>query len=116
MSLEEAPPYATDPEGELDRSWLAQIVREAVDRVRDRLLAKGKSTPFLVYEEYELNSQDSKPTYAEMAKRFGLKEGDVRNHLFAVRGAVRKEIRLILTQTTLDRKGFEEEWDELFGS
>lgn len=114
--LDETVPSPAEAERELDRTWMAQLVREAVDGVRERLVTRGKQVLFQVYEEYDLKAGAPKPTYDEVASRLGLKAGDVRNHLFAVRGAVRKEIRTLLAQTTTDAKSFEEEWNELFGT
>ncbi len=102
-----------DPEAAFDRAWLEQIVRESVERVRVRLCAQGKERMFRAYERYDL---DRAKSYEDVAAELGLKPSDVRNHLFAVRRAVRKEMRLQLAQTTLDEKSFEAEWNELFGA
>jgi RNA polymerase sigma factor (sigma-70 family) len=105
-------PRSVDPEKEFDRTWIAEIVREAVERVRVRLCAEGKERQFQVYERYEFHG--ARCTYEEVAAQSGLKATDVRNYLTAVRGAVHREIRLLLADTTLDEHDFEEEWRELF--
>lgn len=107
---------SADPEKAFDQAWLDELVREAVERVRLRFEASGRGVQFKVFEAYDLSAPgDEKVSYTNVARHFGLKEGDVRNHLFAVREAVRAEIRVGLAGTTSDERALEDEWNELFG-
>ncbi|MBI2901008.1 MAG: sigma-70 family RNA polymerase sigma factor [Planctomycetes bacterium] len=109
-----ADPKATDPEKAFDQAWMAELVQGAVARVRERLISDGRDAQFRAYEEYEMSSAES-PTYAGVAARLGIKESDVRNHLYAVREEIRSEIRREILETTGSEGAFEEEWRELFG-
>ena len=70
--------------------WLKQWSRS---RVRARFQAGRKIVPFLAFQEYHLSKSSPPPTYAELAKRLGVKESDVRNYLHEVREAVREEVK-----------------------
>lgn len=81
----------SDPEKAFDRAWTRELVARAVARVRARYEASKRFVPFLVFERHDLAAGDP-PSYAELARTLGLKESDVRNHLFEVRGRVREEV------------------------
>jgi RNA polymerase sigma-70 factor (ECF subfamily) len=75
-----------DPDQAFDREWLSALVQRAIERVRG-------TSRFEVFEAYDLVPPDQRPTYAELAKRFGLDESQIRKGLAAIREAVRNEIR-----------------------
>jgi RNA polymerase sigma factor (sigma-70 family) len=105
---------ASDPERTFDLAWKEELLSRAIDRTRQWFLSSGRTLQFRAFEEYDL--ADAKgPSYAEVARRLGVKEGDVRNWLFDVRERVRTEIRLELTQTVSNVEDLEEEWKNLFG-
>ncbi len=83
----------TDPDKMFDRLWMKEVLRRAVDRVRARCQASQKIVPFLVFQQYDLDRSDAPPSYAEVAKRLGIKESDVRNHLHQIRDQVREEVK-----------------------
>jgi RNA polymerase sigma-70 factor (ECF subfamily) len=104
---------ATDPEQAFNQAWAKQMAREAIDRVRRRFASTGREKQFEVFDAYDLRGDKS--TYSELAQRLGLKEADVRNYLFAVREAVRIEIRQELSELTEGERDIDEEWNALFG-
>lgn len=83
----------TDPEKMFDRLWLKEVLHRAVDRVRARCQASQRIIPFLVFQQYDLDQSDAPPSYADVAKRLGIKESDVRNHLHEIREKVREEVK-----------------------
>ncbi|MBI2933450.1 MAG: sigma-70 family RNA polymerase sigma factor [Planctomycetes bacterium] len=99
-----------------DREWTLAVVAEAVKRVRERLTKEGRGGLMLVYEAYDLCEDARQPTYAELARRFDLTEGQVRHQLHEVRGAVREEILGELRQMTSSEQDLREEWNALFGA
>lgn len=109
-------PKATDPEKAFDQAWLAELVAGAVDRVRGRFAADGRAAQFRAFEEYSLSPPAERPTYASLAEKLEVKEGDIKNHLFAVREEVRREIRDELSRMTSGPGGLEEEWNVFFGT
>jgi RNA polymerase sigma factor (sigma-70 family) len=109
-----AEPAESDPEKAFDRAWVNSLIARAFRRVRDRLAAAGEETRFRVFEEYELSGSGEPPTYLAVAQKLGLKESDVRNYLFAVRGEIRAEIRADLARMTSDPRELAEEWNAFF--
>lgn len=109
-----ADPAVIDPGSAFDRAWAMSAAQAAVERVRERFRADGREIQFQAYELYDL-CPGEKPTYASVATRLGIKESDVRNHLFAVRKDVSAELRKEVTQTVSTPKDLAEELDALFG-
>ena len=102
------------PEEAFDHAWVDQLIEEATERTRERLVAAGHELRFRAFEAYELAPAGSQPTYADVAAQLGVKAGDVRNYLFAVREALRTEIRAALRETVATTAQLEAEWRELF--
>jgi RNA polymerase sigma-70 factor (ECF subfamily) len=86
-------------EAAFDRAWVNEVTRLAVERVRDKVTASPRAVQWQVFEDYDLKPEAERPTYAALAGRYGVKESDVRNWLFAVRQKVRDAIRGELTDT-----------------
>jgi RNA polymerase sigma factor (sigma-70 family) len=110
-----ADPKASDPERAFDQAWLSALLENAVEKVRGRFRSSGRSIQIQVFEEYSLAPPADRPSYADLAGRLGIKEGDIKNHLFAVREEIRKEIRGELSRMTSDAETLEEEWNAFFG-
>jgi len=89
----EAPAPGSDPEKLFDSVFLRDAVGRAVDRVRARFQSGRRIVPFLAFEQYHFAKEGPPPTYALVAHRLGIKEGDVRNYLHEVREAIRAEVR-----------------------
>jgi RNA polymerase sigma-70 factor (ECF subfamily) len=114
-ALPVADPASPDPESTFDAAWRGALVADALGRVRERLQSRGRGLQYEVYEAYELRAPSDRPTYVELARRFGLKEKDVDNHLVAVREEVRSEVRREIGRLTADADDLEKEWHDLFG-
>jgi RNA polymerase sigma-70 factor (ECF subfamily) len=116
-SLEEVVPEArsADPDSTFERVWIVDLVQRSVDRLREKYRSQGKEVAFRVYEEYVLSQAHPRPTYQELALKYGLKEREVESHLESLRVEVRREIRAELAQLAPDEKRLEEEWNGLFG-
>ena len=106
---------AKDSKDVFDREWSVAVVRQAVERARERLTARGRANQMRAFEEYDLKAPEERPTQAALAADLGVKEGDIENYLAAVRREVREEIRTVLLETTRNGGEFEEEWNVLFG-
>lgn len=110
-----ADPHGDDPELVFDRSWALSVAQQAVDRVREEFSTSGREIPFRAYEAYDLRPAQERPTYTEVAAQLGIKESDVRNHLYAVRQRITEEIRSELLKTVTGQEELEGEWNTLFG-
>lgn len=109
-----ADPRKVDPERVFDRIWTSELVKGAVSRVGEVFRSRGQTLQFQVFQEYDGTGSGEKPTYAALAERLGLKETDVANYLFAVREAIRSEIRAELSKMTSGPDELEEEWNAFF--
>jgi RNA polymerase sigma factor (sigma-70 family) len=103
-----------DPERVFDRMWKVELVKRVVDRVGERFRSNGQELRFQVFEQYDGAGSAEKPTYAVLAQRLGLKEGDVRDYLYAVREAIRSEIMAELAAMTSSPEDLAGEWNALF--
>jgi len=106
---------AEDPERLFDRLWMLELVREAIERVKERWSAAGREPAFRAYEEYDLCPALRPPTHGEIAARLGLTGNQVRTYLFMAREEVRVEVRRELARQTAGAGTLEEEWNELLG-
>jgi hypothetical protein len=88
----------------------------AVDRVREGSLGGPRAILFQVYEGYDLVPAAERPTYRDLASRLGISEKEIKNHLFAMREEVRKEILSDLAQETGGDRYLDEDWNALLGS
>lgn len=109
-------PQESDPERAFDQAWVTTVMQSAVERVRSRLSSQGREVQFRVFEEHDLLPDGEPPGYETLARRLGIKETQVRDHLVAVRRAVRSEIRAELATLTRDDRELQEEWNVLFGA
>jgi RNA polymerase sigma-70 factor (ECF subfamily) len=109
-----ADPKSVGPEEAFQRVWVVEVVKQAIERVRQRRLSGGDALSWHVYEEYALAPNAQRPTYVQLAARLGLKENDVNARLVAIRREIRAEIRSELARLTSDPQEVEEEWNELF--
>ncbi|HEV3029409.1 MAG TPA: sigma-70 family RNA polymerase sigma factor [Planctomycetota bacterium] len=116
-ALEEIVPEArsADPEQTFEQVWIVDLVQRAVEKLRERYRSRGKEKAFQVYEDYVLSQVHPRPTYLELAQRYGLKEREVESTLESLRQEVRREIRAELAELAPDEARLEEEWNGLFG-
>jgi RNA polymerase sigma factor (sigma-70 family) len=110
-----ADPRSLDPEKMFEKLWIIDLLNRAVDRVRERSMGGPRAIPFQVYEGYDLVPATERPTYRDLASRVGLSEKEIKNHLFAMREEVRKEILADLAQETGDDRYLDEDWNALLG-
>jgi len=106
-------PQTQDPDRAFDHAWMITLVAHAVEVVRRRYHGKGWTDRFRVYEEYEMGS-GSRPTYADLARRLGVQEDDVRSYLFMIRSDIRSEILSELARTCAGPDDLKAEWDAFF--
>jgi RNA polymerase sigma-70 factor (ECF subfamily) len=106
----------TDPETMFDRLWMKEVLHRALERVRAKYQAQQRIVPFLVFQQYDLDLSDSPPSYPEVAKRLGIKESDVRNHLHEVRERVREEVRAEISAAEGETGDLSPELSKLFRS
>lgn len=104
-----------DPEAALDWSWRMTVLERAVEATRLWFVAEKRETQFRTFQSAVLELKGEKPTDAEMAKRFGITESSVGNHINIVRVKLREMIRTELIQTVLDKEQLEDEYRLIIG-
>lgn len=106
---------SADPEKSFEQVWVVELVQRAAERLRERYRSRKNETAFRIYEDYVLSQATPRPTYQQLAQRYGIKEREVETHLETLRTELRREIRLELAELAPDEKSLEEEWNALFG-
>ena len=109
-----ADPRTSEPWEEFDREWAVSLTRHAIDRVRTRRRADGREITVRVFEAYDLLAPEERPSYAQLAATFGVKETDIQNYLTAVRHEVYAEVRAELAHLTREDVDLRDEWNALF--
>lgn len=116
----EAAPAACAPDSLDDMmhtEWVRSVFTHAVEGLRRRCEAEGKSMQFAVFERYDLEDADRtpRPTYEDLAREFALPVTRVTNHLAAMRRAFRREVLATLRATTASEDEFRAEARALLG-
>ena len=96
-----------------DRQWNSLVLREGLDALRDQLEARDRTASYETFCAYCWPEDDpgpersGKPTYRELAERFGITENEISHHL----KDCRKELKRILRERIRDYVLVEEEID-----
>jgi RNA polymerase sigma factor (sigma-70 family) len=98
---------APDPDAVFQREWVRSIFTRALRRLRERYRETGRLDRLALFERYDLaDSDDIRPTYAELAEERGLRVTQVTNWL----AAVRRDFRAIVLDMIEELSGNEDEF------
>lgn len=103
------------PEEYFHREWVRSLFALVIQSLRDLCEAKGKTVHFALFELYDLDGEDTKPSYETLARRFNLKVTDVTNHLAFTRREFRKLVLAKLQELTATDEEFRREARALLG-
>jgi RNA polymerase sigma factor (sigma-70 family) len=103
------------PEDCFEKEWVRNLFALAVERLRAQCEAIGKQTQFSVFERYDLDDADARPSYAELAAAFGIAVTDVTNYLAFARREFRRSVLDQLRQMTGSEDEFRREAQSLLG-
>ena len=101
-----------DPLPDDDELFRREVARTlftlAVDALRAETASGGKTVPFQLFVEYDLEGpdRDPRPTYAELAAAHGLPVTQVTNHL----AAMRRRFRALVLERLREMSGSEAEF------
>jgi RNA polymerase sigma factor (sigma-70 family) len=98
---------AEPPDILFEKEWARGVFALALRRLRDGCAVAGKSQHYALLEQYDLAGE--RPTYAELAHRFGIGVTDVTNRLSRVRADLRRMVLEVLQELTADEAEFREE-------
>lgn len=104
-------PEASSPEDEFDRTWAAEIVSRALERLEERLRAGGRDTTWAVFRLCAVGAPPK--TYRDCARELGLTVTDVGNHLFRARREFRRLLLDEVRESLLPGENAEEELEYL---
>ena len=99
-----------------EREWVRSLFAAAVEQLRVTCAAKGKEVVFALFARYDLDdAQPGRPTYADLAREYGLAVTDVTNHLAGARREFRRISLDLLRETTASDEEFRREARSLLG-
>jgi RNA polymerase sigma factor (sigma-70 family) len=103
------------PEDSFDKEWVRSLFSLGLERLRMSCESEGKTIQFRLFERYDLDDPDSRPSYARLATDFGLAATDVTNYLAWVRREFRRCVLDQLREMTATEEEFRREAQALFG-
>jgi RNA polymerase sigma factor (sigma-70 family) len=103
-----------DPETCFRQEWARSLFTLALDRLRARCEAEGKSTHYQIFESYDLEG-DRSLSYRELADRYGIAETQVTNHLAAMRRQFRSLVLEAIGEVTASEQEYRAEVRALLG-
>ena len=89
------PPLSVvDDDALFRQEWVRTLFADAVEHVRQSLVASGKRTHFAIFERYDLagDGTSERPTYASLAREFGIPATQVTNYLALARRELRRTV------------------------
>ena len=113
--IEKAAGTAEAPDVLFEREWARGLFAAALERFRDACAREGKSQHFALLEEHDLRAEAVPPSYAELARRFGIATTDVTNRLAWARRRLREVLLDLLRECTASESELREEARALLG-
>jgi RNA polymerase sigma factor (sigma-70 family) len=109
------PTAPASPDELFDREWVRSLFESAVEQLRADCEARGRLVPFTLFERYDLDEGEDRPTYADLARELGIAATDVTNGLAAARRELRRIVLDLLRETTSSDAEFRREARALLG-
>jgi RNA polymerase sigma factor (sigma-70 family) len=103
--------FGESAEESFHREWVRSVFSLAIEDLR----ASRDGLRFRVFERYDLNESDARPTYDELAEEFGVTAASITNYLAAMRREFRKAVLSRLRELTATEREFRSEGRALLG-
>jgi RNA polymerase sigma factor (sigma-70 family) len=98
----------TDFDAFFHREWLRNLFSAAAAHLRTACAARGRPHRYSLFEAYDLaDDERERPSYAELARRFGVSATDVTNEL----AAARREFRALVLAALREQCASDEEFE-----
>ena len=107
--------HALPPDQLFDAAWRSVVLGKAVQLLRERLEAEGKTAAFEVFRRYDLEGDGAQASYETVGRALGITPDTVKNHLTRAREEFRVAVRSVVCATVADAKDLSAELRELFG-
>jgi DNA-directed RNA polymerase specialized sigma24 family protein len=108
-------PGSESPEARFDKEWVRSLFALGLQRLQASCESGGKMIHFELFELYDLHDADQKPSYSQLATKFGLATTDVTNYLAFVRREFRRCVLDQLREMTATNQEFRREAQALLG-
>jgi RNA polymerase sigma factor (sigma-70 family) len=108
-------PGSESPEARFDKEWVRSLFALGLQRLQASCESGGKMIHFELFELYDLHDADQKPSYSQLAAKFGLATTDVTNYLAFVRREFRRCVLDQLREMTATNQEFRREAQALLG-
>jgi DNA-directed RNA polymerase specialized sigma24 family protein len=105
----------SNPEEYFHQEWVRHMFMMAVTSLSEHYRRQHREVHFRLFERYDLEDPDTRPTYATLAAEFGLKNTDVTNYLAAARREFRKVVLEKIREITATESEFQSEARSLLG-
>jgi RNA polymerase sigma factor (sigma-70 family) len=121
LDLEEAErelaiaPSSESAEERFEKEWIRNLFTQGLQRLRASCECGGKMIHFELFQRYDLEDADSKPSYTQMAREHGLSVTDVTNYLAFARREFRRCVLDQLREMTATDEEFRCEAQALLG-
>lgn len=97
----------TDFDAFFHREWLRSLFATAATQLREACAARRRPQRFAIFEQYDLAADEGeRPSYGELARRFGMSATGVTNEL----AAARREFRRLVLAALRDQCASDEEF------
>jgi RNA polymerase sigma factor (sigma-70 family) len=103
------------PEDYFEKEWVRSLFGLAVERLRACCESAGKMTQFRLFERYDLDETETRPSYAGLAEEFKISVTDVTNYLAFARRKFRRSVLDQLREMTGSDEEFQREAQALLG-
>jgi RNA polymerase sigma factor (sigma-70 family) len=103
------------PEDRFETEWVRSLFTLGFERLRASCESAGKMIQFELFERYDLEDADPKPSYTQLAAEFGLAATDVTNYLAFARREFRRCVLDQLREMTATDEEFRREAQVLLG-
>lgn len=100
------------PEEMFDRRWAENLLERAFTKLESEYVRAGKKREFGVLRG-TVSRASGAPSFAEMGRQLGLREGAVRVAAFRLRRQFQAIVRDLIAETTVNESDFEEEFTHL---
>ena len=110
-----AVPSSESPEARFDKEWVRSLFALGLQRLRASCASGDKMIHFELFELYDLEDDDPKPSYSQLAAKFGLATTDVTNYLAFARREFRRCVLDQLREMTATDQEFRREAQALLG-
>ncbi len=110
-------PAAGTPEAAFDEEWVRTLLRTAVPELQRALESAGDKIGWEVFRRLDVDDDPAgRPSYAELAKEFGVEPQVVKSRADHARKSLRTILRRLVAEYSISDREAAEELRELFGS